>query len=483
MNFTWLQEHALVIAFYIGVALLIYFNKKKFEFQGIVALIKTKIGIKQMQKFATPLPEKKDKTGKKIFQISLSIMIISLFFIFLQILTNITQKNQTIYTLTLITLLASFLALCIAIVFYRQIKSAGTFGIWIGFIGMIAMLSLIFVGLYQLIFVPTAPPMFAPVLPGISIPGSPFKLPLFEGLIALLVVVAIHEFAHGVVSKAYKIPIKSSGFVMFGPLPGAFVEPDEEKLKKAPPKTQLSIYAAGPLSNMLLAGVIFTLMIIMTSFVSTALYEQNIDAIKIEDLMKLDDIEERGITNLKRGEIILGINNQTLKEIREELQQQNITIINGRHALVYTIQQEFKPGDEIIFQTNKGEKTIILGQDKENETSPIIGVYLDNVVEPKTNISSNKTFTTIYFWLFGNPYSTSLNQGLGLISLIFVLSFGIGLVNLLPAGPLDGGRMFFLVLRKKFNTKKSTKILSLISNLLFLLVIILIFVPIIKALI
>ncbi|MFP4567804.1 MAG: site-2 protease family protein [Candidatus Woesearchaeota archaeon] len=462
MNFTWLQDHALVIAFYIGVALLIYFNRKKFEFQGIVAILKTKLGIKQMQTFATPLTKKKDELGKKIFTISTILLTISIITLLINTFFNITN-NYAILLIISATIIISFFTLCVALIFFRQIKPVGTLGIYIGFIGMAAMLSLMFAGLYQLIFIPTAPPMFAPVLPGISIPGSPFTLPLFEGLIALLIVVAIHEFAHGVVSKAYKIPIKSSGFVMFGPLPGAFVEPDEKKLNKAPAKTQLSIYAAGPMSNMLLAGFIFILMIGI-GFITVGLYEPA--GVKIDGIIQgQNDTVQRGINQLEKGTIITKINDEEIKT---------------SYDLIVQL-QNYEPQDQLSFQTNNGQKNITLGQDPQNESKPYMGIYLDNAIEGKTNLAKNKTFQTIYLWLMGNPYSNNLNNNLGVISLIFVLSFGIGLVNLLPAGPLDGGRMFMIALKQKYPEKKSTKILNIITNTIFLLIIILIFVPIIQA--
>jgi len=43
----------------------------------------------------------------------------------------------------------------------------------------------------------------------------------------------------------------------------------------------------------------------------------------------------------------------------------------------------------------------------------------------------------------------------GLLFWLFLLNLGIGLFNLLPIGPLDGGRMFQLVCFKFFK-KKST---------------------------
>lgn len=463
MNFTWLQENALVLLFYLAIALIIYFNRKKFEFQGIVALFKTKLGIKQMKKFATPLSKKKDMVGRAIFNVSTFILLASTTLLIINTFFEI--LNRAGFLINGLIIVASFLALCVSILFFRQIKPAGKLGIYIGFIGMIFVVGLIGVGVYQIIFVPEAPPMFSPVFPGISIPGSPLKLPLFEGLIALLVVIVVHEFSHGVVSKAYKIPIKSSGFVMFGPIPGAFVEPNEKKLKKASNKAQLSIYAAGPFSNILLAVLIFLATFFITAL-SVSLYEPS--GVIIDGFIDDTDLESRGLNNLKEGEIILKINNDA---IRNSFDLVNITI------------SKYGPGDEVLFVTNKGENIIKLGADPRNESIPLIGIYLDNAVQGTNKLSENKIFTTAYFWLFGNPHSMNLNRNLGLIPLIFVLSFGIGIVNLLPAGPLDGGRMFYVVFKNKIGEKRTLKILSIISLLFLFIILALIFIPIISAII
>lgn len=460
MQFTWLEENALVLMFYVAVALLIYFNRKRFEFQGIVAILKTKLGIKQMQNFATPLKEKQNKKGKKIFNVSTTIFIITTILMLLNEILKIQQINPILR----IIFVASFISICIAIVKYKQIKPAGKLGIIIGFIGLLFMLGLIVAGVHQVIFDPDAPPMFAPVLPGISIPGSPFKLPLFEGLIALLVVVAIHEFSHGVVSKSYKIPIKSSGFVMFGPIPGAFVEPNEKKLKKATTTAQLSVYAAGPFSNMLLALFLIIILGLLT-ILTTSMYEP--DGVKIQGFVTGQNISERNLEVLEKGEIITSLNNETIITSRDLIE--NL--------------QNYTPQDEITLITNKGEKTITLGADPRNESIAYMGIYLDNHLEGKNKIAKNQIFTKTYFWVVGNPYSLNMNQNLGVLWLIFILSFGIGIVNLLPIGALDGGRMFFLVLKNKLGEKKATKILSKISIILIITIIILVFIPIIKAII
>jgi len=64
---------------------------------------------------------------------------------------------------------------------------------------------------------------------------------------------------------------------------------------------------------------------------------------------------------------------------------------------------------------------------------------------------------------------------------LFLLSLGLGLANLLPLGPVDGGRMYQLACRKVFGKKKGDIVWTKTSILFLALIIILVFIPILKA--
>src|SRR3972149_3862829 len=111
----------------------------------------------------------------------------------------------------------------------------------------------IFDAFIKLFLIPEAPAVLSPVLPGVKIPGSEIYIPFWQGIISIFIVILVHEASHGFVSSAFKIKIRSTGIGFLGPLPLAFVEPDEEKLKKESDVVKYSIFAAGPFSNVLLA--------------------------------------------------------------------------------------------------------------------------------------------------------------------------------------------------------------------------------------
>ncbi|MGD0817495.1 MAG: site-2 protease family protein [Methanomassiliicoccales archaeon] len=89
----------------------------------------------------------------------------------------------------------------------------------------------------------------------LGIPGINPIIPIWYGIIGLIVAVVFHEFAHGILTRVGKMDIKSLGIVFLVIPLGAFVEPDEEAIVKADRKRRTSIYAVGPGTNIILAVV------------------------------------------------------------------------------------------------------------------------------------------------------------------------------------------------------------------------------------
>ena len=73
-------------------------------------------------------------------------------------------------------------------------------------------------------------------------------------------------------------------------------------------------------------------------------------------------------------------------------------------------------------------------------------------------------------WFGGNPYSIDYILRLGLLGFLALLNLGVGMFNLLPLGPLDGGRMFQLVLYKMFEKEKADKAFKAVGLLLLVIV-------------
>lgn len=238
------------------------------------------------------------------------------------------------------------------------------------------------------------------IIPGINIP-------LLEGIIALLIILVVHEGAHAILGRVAKVPLLSTGLVLFGTAPiGAFVEPDEKWLEKLEKRKQTRVLIAGPTAN-LLAAVLFFILFISFGYFS-------------------EDYKEHGmlvLEGMEYGTIVYSINGVDIGE--------NTTLIPGEVALV---------------QTNEGEIERIVNEEGK---IGIQGYYLDGslIVKYKED------------WM-NFVYIT--------LGLIFSLNFVIGVVNLLPIPAFDGHRLIELNIDNKDVVRFITyvSILGLVMNFL-----------------
>ncbi|MHA1409489.1 MAG: site-2 protease family protein [Candidatus Odinarchaeia archaeon] len=136
-----------------------------------------------------------------------------------------------------------------------------SFGVAMSFVIIVFVMYFLLNNLLGLLFRTEGASPLVPIIPGITITGMTIVYFIFPFFISIIV----HEFSHGIAAQAEGIPVKSAGFFIAFLFPGAFVEPDENKLKESSDKTKLRIYAAGAFSNMGLA-IIALLLLNMTIF-------------------------------------------------------------------------------------------------------------------------------------------------------------------------------------------------------------------------
>lgn len=239
-----------------------------------------------------------------------------------------------------------------------------------------------------------------------------FYVPFFYWIISIFVILIIHEGMHGVMAKVYGLPVKNSGLVVLGALipliPGAFVEPDEKKLTSAPRKKQLAVYAAGPVAN-IATGLILLLLsfAIITPYTNT-FYSK--DGVVVTELMDGSPPAEQA--GIDVGEKITAINGQAIQETED-----------FSKALT-----DAKPGDVINIVTTEAVRDVTLGENPANKRA-WLGVYVENPLRaPNWATHTALWLKDLIFW-------------------IYVLSLGVGLFNLVPLGPIDGGRMFLTALQ------------------------------------
>ncbi len=250
----------------------------------------------------------------------------------------------------------------------------------------------------------------AETAPGASfiIPG--INIPFIEGILALSVLLVVHEGMHGILARIGDNKLLSTGLVFFGILPaGAFVEPDEKQLSKKSVEKQSRVIVAGSTANFLTAFIFFVL--VFAFYFSTASgYEVGIGAVQANK------------TNLTLGSTLYSINGMPITDVS--------SFINAK--------QNITANSTITLVTSEGTFTQKLDENKS------IGVLLQR--QPKQGFGWLE-----FFYNF--------------LALTFVLNFLVGSVNLLPIPLFDGYRLVDMGVKNELVTK-SLAVLVVVSFLM-----------------
>ncbi len=324
--------------------------------------------------------------------------------------------------------------------FPRLLGFLGTIGVIAGFFGMAFICYALVKNTFYLFVRPDIASGVQPVLPFEA--KGVFFVPFIYWIISIFVIAVVHEFSHGLIARVHGLKIKSSGIAFLGiilPLvPAAFVEPDEKQLLKKSARAQLSVFAAGPFANVIVAGI----MILLVTFAGNPLAKSAFEplGVKVVSVVKDGPFYNAGI---QPDEIITGIEGKPVTHLA------NLTgVLEG-----------YKPGQRVVVKTNISAYTVELGKNPKDASKAYVGMSSRQYVEPK------KEFVSAY----GSFVPAAITWVLGLLYWLFVLNLGIGLFNLMPIGPIDGGRMLKLACQR-IHVKKGNFIFKLIS-LFFLAVV------------
>ena len=375
-----------------------------------------------------------------------------LFIIILSIVLWVKKKNLNIhkiffpflYVITLKTKFGIKFMDKVAKKFPKSINFISQAGIYLGFAGMLLMSFELIKNVIKIIMQPNALPGVGLVLP-IQIKGA-FYVPFFYWITSIFILATIHEFAHGIVARLHNIKVKSSGIgflsLLVPIIPLAFVEPDEKKLIKKSSKKQLAVFAAGPLANILFAFIVLGISLLITNPIANNLIDY--DGVLITGLIKEFNTtfpaEEAG---LKENEIITKIDGKEITHLS------NFTLAVGNKT----------PGEKIHIVTNRSAYDITLTESPENKENAYLGVYLKQSTKIKDSFKEK----------YGNIIPSIILWLIGLLFWLYLLNLGIGLFNLVPLGPIDGGRMLHTILTKYFK-KSGVRIWKIVSFIFLILI-------------
>lgn len=131
----------------------------------------------------------------------------------------------------------------------------GRVALWICMFSMIAIMALL---LWEATIVPQVKKAPSPELI-LGLPGINPIIPLGYGILALVVAIVVHEFAHGIMTRVGGMKVRSLGLVFLVVPIGAFVEPDDKELESTTRSKRSKVFAAGPATNIVVAGIMLLL--------------------------------------------------------------------------------------------------------------------------------------------------------------------------------------------------------------------------------
>jgi membrane-associated protease RseP (regulator of RpoE activity) len=305
------------------------------------------------------------------------------------------------------------------------------------------------------------------------IPGLNPYLPIWEGWIALVVTIIVHEAGHGIIARVYGVKVESTGLVLFLGIPiGAFVNIERDELNRISTKQKSSILTAGPMTNIVLAAIsLIAILLITSTLIITKPMDQNLYGVVITNVNPGSLAESIG---LSKGDTIQGIQGAEIRnpaQLNENLNNNlgkpvSIEIIsNTGDASVKeaTLPEQREPGKGIlgVSITPVADPKEVLDRYNTMIFSSPLGLlapptFVQGMV-PYSDFMADKYTSPV----FGSYYTIPAN----LFFWLWFINFNVAIFNALPIGPLDGGQLYNSLIDKKTQNKKgllrhSSKILT-----------------------
>ena len=262
------------------------------------------------------------------------------------------------------------------------------------------------------------------LIPGVTLTSSA-SITYF--LLSIPIVLVIHEGAHGIVATLEKIKIKTGGFAIFIALFAGFVEPDEEEFNKAKKISKLRVIGAGATSNVIfsfaLGAILLTnplFAIVLPEPILGWMYEEP-DGVLVLSIIEGSGAEKAG---LQPNDIITAINGIN---VRTPLDFQKADIVPGQTVNVSIL----RAGQQL-------ELPIVIMPSEDDPERGLIGIIRDN----------SFAYKPVYNFIEWNNPSLSM-----FLLWLWMISFFIGIINMLPLPILDGGKFIHSIIDKKISER------------------------------
>ena len=268
------------------------------------------------------------------------------------------------------------------------------------------------------------------LIPGVTLTSAP-AIAYF--LLSIPIVLVMHEGAHGIVAALEKIKIKTGGFAIFIAMFAGFVEPDEEEFEKAKKISKLRVIGAGATSNVLFAIVLGAIML------TNPVFGMVIESIPLFGEPILDTFY---VTS--SGVLILSIMENSGAEQAGLLANDIITSINNIPIHGPSDFPSLNPGEMANVSVIRDGMSLDFGVEimpaPEDAERGLIGIMRDNSIQFKpvmnfidwTDVDFNISMFLLWLWM---------------------ISFFIGIINMLPLPILDGGKFIHIIIDKRIPDK------------------------------
>lgn len=296
-------------------------------------------------------------------------------------------------------------------------KVLWTFGIALGLGAMVYITYILSKNLYFIFFNTESASPVSLIIPGITLSLN-FNTILFFG-IAIAVILITHELAHGVAARAEGVKVKSTGLLFMILIPGAFVEPDEEDLKKARKSTQARVYAAGSTTN-ILVGLLALLLLANSAAVISPLYSATPSGVMVTEVAAGTPAD--GI--LQAWDVITSINGTSVSSAATLSPVLNATTPYG--TVPMTI---IRGGQETTINFTTGLSSTNISY---------IGINTYDYYAPRFGWAP----VNLPFYLLGS------------LSWIYLFSLNIGMINMMPVAFFDGDKLVTIMLSFLFKSEK-----------------------------
>ena len=274
------------------------------------------------------------------------------------------------------------------------------------------------------------------LIPGVTLTSASAILYF---LLSIPIVLVVHEGAHGIVASLEKIKIKTGGFAIFIALFAGFVEPDEKEFDNAKKISRLRVIGAGATANVIFAFALGAILLTNPLFAMILpdpllewFYDEP-DGVLILSIIEGSGAEKAG---LQKDDVITGIEGVPI-----------ITPLDFQKV-------DLNPGETVTVTVNRDrqqlEFPVEIMPSPDDPDKGLVGIMRDNAF-----------YKPVYNFIEWDPQVSMF------LLWLWMISFFIGIINMLPLPILDGGKFIYTIIEKKASERKINAIMFSIYGITF----------------